>query len=57
MYCLKCKRDTGTSNVERVVTKNNRNMLRGRCDVCGSKKNAIYQCLILRRKKILINVD
>ena len=38
MYCLKCKRDTGTSNVERVVTKNNRNMLRGRCDVCGSKK-------------------
>ena len=29
MYCVKCKRATGTNNIERVVTKNNRNMLRG----------------------------
>ena len=27
MYCVKCKRATGTNNIERVVTKNNRNML------------------------------
>ena len=38
MYCVKCKRATGTNNIERVVTKNNRNMLRGKCDVCGSTK-------------------
>ena len=38
MYCVKCKRATGTSNIERVVTKNNRNMLRGKCEVCGSTK-------------------
>ena len=38
MYCGKCKRITGTSNIERVVTKNKRNMLRGRCDVCGIRK-------------------
>ena len=38
MYCVKCKRITGTNNIERVVTKNNRNMLRGRCDVCGIRK-------------------
>ena len=38
MYCVKCKRATGTNNIERVVTKNNRNLLRGKCDVCGSTK-------------------
>ena len=38
MYCVKCKRATGTNNIERVVTKNNRNMLRGKCGVCGSTK-------------------
>ena len=38
MYCVKCKRITGTSNIERFVTKNNRNMVRGRCDVCGIRK-------------------
>ena len=38
MYCVKCKRITGSKNMERVVTKNNRNMLRGRCEVCSTTK-------------------
>ena len=38
MYCVKCRRTTGTNSIERVVTKNNRNMLRGKCDICGSTK-------------------
>ena len=38
MYCLKCKRVTATKDVERVVTKSNRNMLRGRCQVCWKTK-------------------
>ena len=38
MYCLKCKRVTGTKDIERVVTKSNRNMLRGKCEVCCKTK-------------------
>lgn len=38
MYCLKCKRFTRTTDVERVITKNNRHMRRGKCHVCGSAK-------------------
>ena len=37
MYCVKCKRATGTSNIERVCyEEQTRNMLRGKCDVCGT---------------------
>ena len=38
MYCVKCKRHTGTKNIERVISKNNRNMLRGTCEECGTTK-------------------
>ena len=38
MYCLKCKQLTDTNNVERVVTRNGRNMKRGICVICGSVK-------------------
>lgn len=39
IYCLKCKRHTETKDVERAITKNNRNMLKGKCLVCGSNKS------------------
>ena len=39
MYCFKCKQKTETVNVTRVVSKNNRNMLKGLCYICGSKKS------------------
>ena len=38
MYCVNVNELRETNNIERVVTKNNRNMLRGKCDVCGSTK-------------------
>lgn len=38
MYCVKCKQHTDTKDVQHVVTKNNRNMKRGKCLVCGSVK-------------------
>ena len=38
MYCVSCKRITGTDNAERVITKNKRNMLRGKCVQCGKTK-------------------
>ena len=39
IYCLRCKQKTPTNNTERVVTTNNRNLLKGTCSVCQTKKN------------------
>ena len=38
MYCVKCKKQTETSNIQHVTTRNNRRMLRGNCVVCGKVK-------------------
>src|SRR5258708_29806329 len=38
IYCLKCKIKTVTTGIERVVTKNHRNAIRGFCATCGTKK-------------------
>jgi Domain of unknown function (DUF5679)/Phospholipase A2-like domain len=38
MYCVKCKRKTETVDVQNVISKNNRSMLRGKCTVCGCAK-------------------
>lgn len=39
MYCVKCKQKTDTVNISHVVSKNNRQMMKGICAVCGSKKS------------------
>ena len=39
MYCVKCKIKTDTLNLQHTVSKNNRNMLKGTCSVCGTTKN------------------
>ena len=38
MYCVKCKNKTETVDVQNVVSRNNRPMLRGKCAVCGTTK-------------------
>ena len=38
MYCVKCKKDTDTSNEEFTVSKNGRNMKPGTCVICGTTK-------------------
>ena len=37
-YCLKCKKDTNMVDMTSVKTKNNRNMIRGKCIECGRTK-------------------
>jgi len=37
-YCVKCKTKTQTTSIMRVMSKNNRPMLKGICTVCGTKK-------------------
>src|ERR1044071_2658472 len=39
MYCLNCKKKTETSDTTYVKTKNNRQMMKGICVVCGCKKS------------------
>lgn len=38
MYCVKCKRHTETNDIQNVVSKNGRPMLRGVCDICDKIK-------------------
>ena len=38
MYCVKCKKATDTSDVQFVVSKNRRNMKRGKCVIWGTTK-------------------
>ena len=38
MYCVKCRKTTDTSNMEFAVSKNGRNMKRGKCVICGTTK-------------------
>ncbi|XP_065639638.1 uncharacterized protein LOC136072359 [Hydra vulgaris] len=38
MYCVKCRNKTDTLNLQHAVSKNNRNMLRGNCALCGTTK-------------------
>ena len=38
MYCVKCKRETETINIQNVISKNKKPMLRGVCAECGRIK-------------------
>ena len=38
MYCVKCKGKTNSTNLENIVSKNNKPMIRGKCQKCGNKK-------------------
>ena len=38
LYCVKCKQKTETLDVTKVITKINRNMLKGICTICGKNK-------------------
>ena len=39
MYCVKCRKNTDTIDLHPAVSKNNRNMIKGTCSVCGRIKN------------------
>ncbi len=38
IFCLKCQKKTNTDKERVVVTKNHRNMVRGVCTCCDTKK-------------------
>jgi hypothetical protein len=39
IYCVKCKDKTGSKNLEKKLSKNNRLCLSGICIECNSRKN------------------
>ena len=39
IYCLKCKIKTDTKDITRTRTKNDRNLIRGTCLICGNDKS------------------
>ena len=43
MYCVKCKKKTNTLNIIQVLSKNNRQMIKGTCDVCGRNKSSFIK--------------
>lgn len=38
MYCVKCRINTDTSDLQNAMSKNGRHMLRGKCTMCGTTK-------------------
>ena len=38
MYCVKCKENTKTENVNYFLSKNNKKIKKGTCKICGSYK-------------------
>ena len=38
MYCVRCKKNTKTTNEQIVTTSNNRQLKRGKCAICGTTK-------------------
>ncbi len=39
IYCIKCKNKTNTLNIERNRDIKNRNIIKGICEICNSKKS------------------
>jgi len=46
MYCVKCKVETETKDIQNVTSKNGRPMLRGVCVVCGGTKTQFVKAAL-----------
>ena len=42
IYCLRCRRKTKNLNIEPVITKNKRHLIKAVCNVCKSKKSKFF---------------
>src|SRR5208282_918711 len=48
MYCVKCKKKTDTLDIIHIITKNNKNMNKGICSICGKNKSSFVSNKSLR---------
>ena len=48
IYCLKCKQKTETIDQMEVQSKNGREMIKGNCSICGTKKSVFISSLTMK---------
>ena len=51
MHCVECRKATDTFNVEFAVSKNGRNMKRGKCVICGTTKTQFFKA---QKRRIIV---
>src|SRR5271167_3091976 len=50
IYCIKCKIKTNTANIERSTDIKNRNIIKGICQICNSKKSQYEKIHIINNE-------
>jgi protein-arginine kinase activator protein McsA len=56
IYCIKCKSKTNTLNIERIQNVKNRNIIKGICEICKSKKSEFEKSNIIYNEEKLNNI-
>ena len=56
IYCIKCKIKTNTANIERNRDIKNRNIIKGICEICNSKKSQFEKIEIINNEEKLNNI-
>src|SRR5208337_1822296 len=57
MYCVKCKKKTDTLDIIHIITKNNRNMIKGICSICGKNKSSFVSNKVLGVEPSVLGVE
>ena len=56
IYCIKCKNQTNTANIERSTDIKNRNIIKGICEICNSKESQFEKANIIYNEEKLNNI-
>src|SRR5271155_1498526 len=56
IYCIKCKIKTNTLNIERSTDNKNRNIIKGTCEICNSKKSQFEKIDIIQNEEKLNHI-
>ena len=56
IYCIKCKSKTNTLNIERNKDIKNRNIIKGICEICKSKKSQFEKTNLIYNEEKLNNI-
>src|SRR5271154_5101455 len=56
IYCIKCKNKTNTLNIERSTDNKNRNIIKGICEICNSKKSQYEKIHIISNEDKLNHI-
>lgn len=57
IYCIKYKNKTNTLNIERNRDIKNRNIIKGVCEICNSKKSQFEKIEVIKNEIIFIIIQ